>query len=113
MPSFPLSVVGFRVDLEQIEVILASNGILPVVVEQVGHGRERDGRRVGPTGAIPLTLVAGVGNRKLGMALFSRGGAEGRIKTPAVHKLLPGDRLLRIRQVKVPRRVTVQLAGIG
>jgi len=52
-----------------------------------------------------------VGQREFGVALLSRGGPERRIEALRVQELLPGDRLLGVGEVEVPRREAVLLAA--
>ena len=108
-----LEVVGACVNFEQVEVILRADEVLLVVVEEVGEGGERDGGGVGPARTIPLALVTGVSHGELGMPPLGGGRAKGCVESQRIHELLPGCRLIRIGEVKIPRGVTVLLARIG
>ena len=109
-----LEPVTARVDPQRLEVVLLANRVLFVVVQHVGHRRERHGCRHRPARPVPLTGVALVGELETRMSLLGGRRAERCPEALRVGQLLPRDlvALAGDGQVEVPRRVAVQLADV-
>src|ERR1017187_6482696 len=106
----PLEVLRLRVDLEDVEVIAFAYELLPVVLEQVGHRRQRDRCGHGPAWTVPLALMAFVRQRELRTPPLRRRWTPGRVEAIRVHKLLPGRLEPGVGQIHVPWRVADQLS---
>ncbi len=103
----------FCIYAQQVKIRLAVDYLLRRAVEQVCQAGECDRRCVRPTGAIPLAFVARVRQLEPGMTLLGGGWTERREEPLRVHQLFPRHRLIRVRQVEVPRRITMQLTDIN
>ena len=102
------------VAFQGLKIILPGEGILRAsAIEQIGRRRERLRGGEGPGRAVPLAVVAGVGDPELRMPPLGSGRPEGRIKAARVHELFPGGLMPGIGQIEIPGQEPVQFAGIG
>ena len=101
------------VDSQELEVLLPSDRILRRTVQQVREPGQRDRRGVRPNRPVPLALVTRVRECKFRMPLLSRRQPERRVETLRIHGLFPRHGELRIGQIKIPGRETVQFAHTG
>ena len=97
-------------NVKQLKIVVASDVLLLIVLQNVGHGFERLGRGKGPRLSAPPTTSRLQQEHRV--VAFGRGRSVGSKEIVGIHQEFPSSFIPRVWQVERPRDIAMQLSAM-